>query len=114
VKLEDFQITKFALARSSAWLPADVNLIDLASLQDMLAPGAKLPANAKVVKHKTDTAVISASASLFIIHSSLTLVNIQFISFLQGHKSCPPLNFINELTKRLPSLQVTQTSKKIT
>jgi hypothetical protein len=54
--------------------------MDLASLQDILAPGAKLPANAKVVKHKTDTAVISTSASFFII-SSLTLVNILFTSF---------------------------------
>jgi hypothetical protein len=87
VKFEDFQSQKFALARSPALLfPADANLMDLASLQVMLAPGAKLPANAKVVKHKTDTAVISTSASLFIIHSSLTLVNIQFISFLQGQK----------------------------
>tara|TARA_Y100000780_G_scaffold182200_1_gene168168 strand:- start:135 stop:404 length:270 start_codon:yes stop_codon:yes gene_type:complete len=84
VKLEDFQSTRFTLARSSAWFPADATLMDLASLQDMLAPGAKLPANAKVVKHKTDTAVMSASASLFIVHSSLTLVNIQFINFLQG------------------------------
>jgi hypothetical protein len=39
----------------------------LAPLQDMLAPGAKLPANAKVVKHKTDTAVISTITIFFII-----------------------------------------------
>jgi hypothetical protein len=79
--------------------------MDLASLQVTLAPGAKLPANAKVVKHKTDTAVMSTSASFFIIHSSLTLVNIQFISFLQGHKSRLLPKFINELTDEHPPSQ---------
>ena len=67
VKLEDFQITKLALDLSSACVPADYNLMDLAPLQDMLATGAKLPANDKAAKHKTDTAVISAITIFFII-----------------------------------------------
>jgi hypothetical protein len=117
VKFDDFQITKFALARSSAWLPADANLMDLASLQVILAPGAKLPANAKAVKHKTDTAVMSASASLFIIHSSLTLVKHSVYKLSSGAvKPASPPNSSNESlksqknkTKPFPNIDVGQT-----
>jgi hypothetical protein len=93
VKFEDFQITKLALALSCAWFPADSRVMLLALLQVTLAPGAKLPANAKAVKHKTDTAVMSASASFFIIVPPLPWLNIQFTSFLQGAVSSasPPI-----------------------
>jgi len=100
VKFADFQIAKFALARPVALLPADSNLMDLASLQVIVAPGAKLPANAKVVKHKTDTAVMSASASLFIIHSSLTLVKHSVYKLSSGAvKPASPPNSSNESLK---------------
>jgi hypothetical protein len=117
VKFEDFQTAKFTLARSVALLPADSNLMDLASVQVTVAPGAKLPANAKVVKHKTDTAVMSASASLFIIHSSLTLVKHSVYKLSSGAvKPASPPNSSNESlksqknkTKPFPNIDVGQT-----
>jgi hypothetical protein len=65
----------------------------------MLAPGAKLPANAKEVKQKTETAVMSASASLFIISSPLPWLNIQLTSFPQALKIATPSKLSNELSK---------------
>jgi len=50
----------------------------------MLAPGAKLPANAKVVKHKTDKAVISIIAIFFIINPPLLWLIVLFTSFFHG------------------------------
>jgi|TARA_Y100000031_G_C7962942_1_gene266793 hypothetical protein len=75
VALEDFQITALAFPRSPAEEdPLASNVIDLASLQLVLAPGASPPAKADAVKQTTATAVKKASASFLMIVSSLTLV----------------------------------------
>jgi hypothetical protein len=65
----------------------------------MLAPGAKLPANAKEVKQKTETAVMSASASLFIMVISLTLVKHSVNKLSSGTKKSYLLQTLNELSK---------------
>jgi hypothetical protein len=76
--------------------------MDLASLHDMLAPGAKLPANAKEVKQKTETAAMSASASFFIIHSSFNLVkhSVNKLS-LKALRKATSSKLSNELSKHI-------------
>jgi hypothetical protein len=84
VALDDFQITALAFPRSAGWLPAASNVMDLASLQLALAPGASAPAKADAAKQTTATAVKTASASFFMIVSSLTLVEQLLTTFPQG------------------------------
>jgi hypothetical protein len=80
-----------------------------ASLQLVLAPGAILPANAKAVRQKTETAVMSTSASFFIVLSSLTQVKHsvnQLFSGLKTAASSLPSNKTFELNISRPFLAV--------